>query len=468
MVVWLYIFLLAASIALINPWGTALNLVDTGRAEIWTHPKVFIVAVLTLCNFYQIATRVNWEKKNDALDNNFLKAFISLWSIYLTIGVVCTLLSPFPMRSLLGHPVLGDGLLYWVLIAAFSCSNALLLKIRPELFKAQLNGFLIGSCILALSIFPQLINWRIDYTVTSGQISHFDSQLLESSIWQMQMPIGLYSNRGHAAFVLASSLGLNLVAIWKKWSPHKLGIFCCSLIGIALIATQARAGIISLLAGIGYLLLKPYFKADKSLLRILLNNKKVALSFAAAIICFIYITSSLVNKAEIGASELLESSTTGRPYLWLLAIKGIMQRPLVGWGFNGFGVSHIFVGDWHHRLSSYIPDGTSITQLLSIHESTFDFLSNDGEIYTGTILTNKAHNLFLDIFLSTGIYGFISYGALFCFCFWQLVRTKLWPLATVAIIYLTFTQTWFESAQFSHILWWIFSSGIITKELEEI
>lgn len=91
---------------------------------------------------------------------------------------------------------MGDGLLYWLLIAIFTLSNNLLLKLHPELFRSQLQGLIIGGVILALSIFPQVINWRIDYTATSGQL--FQSHILASTIFKNHQPIGLYSHRGHA------------------------------------------------------------------------------------------------------------------------------------------------------------------------------------------------------------------------------------------------------------------------------
>jgi hypothetical protein len=74
---------------------------------------------------------------------------------------------------------------------------------------AQLYGFLIGGLILALSMFPQLIDWRIDYTATTGQLLR--DNILVSTIFQDHQPIGLYSHRGHAAFVLAA-IGVMTVA----------------------------------------------------------------------------------------------------------------------------------------------------------------------------------------------------------------------------------------------------------------
>ena len=457
-----YTFLFAGSIILINPWGSALNLVNTGRAEIWTHPKVFVVAAVTLVNLFQIAIR-NHQRQDNTSDYSSHKVFAKLWVSYIAVAAIATVLSPFPMHSLLGHSVLGDGLLYWLLIGAFSCSNAFLLIVRPDLFKPQLYGFLVGGSILALSIFPQLVDWRIDYTAISGQISKYDNQLLESGIWQMQMPIGLYSNRGYAAFVLASVSGLSLVSTLKQWVLRRLGVFCFCLMGLALVATQARAGIVALLIGITYWPITEYYRAGRVSHRQLQQNKLLWIGLLAGAICAAYSIHFLLGGIlswEHSILTTLQDGSTGRFYLWSVAVKGILARPWIGWGFNGFGIAQLFVGDWDGRLSSYIPEGSSIAQILQIYESTFAFLGPDGEIYTGSVLTHKAHNLILDLLLSTGLLGLVAYGALFSFGFWCLTKSKLCSLTTIAIVYLVFTQFWFESAQYSHVFWWVLSLGI--------
>ncbi|WP_407884996.1 hypothetical protein [Scytonema sp. NUACC26] len=66
------------------------------------------------------------------------------------------------MRSLLGQEQMGDGLLYWILIAIFTLSNTLLLRLHPELARSQLQGLVIGGVVLAISIFPQVIDWKIN------------------------------------------------------------------------------------------------------------------------------------------------------------------------------------------------------------------------------------------------------------------------------------------------------------------
>ncbi|GAA6614799.1 hypothetical protein NUACC26_005850 [Scytonema sp. NUACC26] len=196
----LYTLLFSLSIIFINPWGVK-------RGEIWTQPKVLIILLACIFNLL-----ILWSERFQLKIPQTWKISKLLWEIFLGVGLISTLTSPFPLRSLLGQEQMGDGLLYWVLIAIFTLSNTLLLRLHPELGRSQLQGLVIGSVILAISIFPQAINWKIDYTVTSGQILR--ENILASTIFQNQQPIGLYSHRGHASFVLAATAVMTLVG-WQ-------------------------------------------------------------------------------------------------------------------------------------------------------------------------------------------------------------------------------------------------------------
>jgi len=145
---------------------------------------------------------------------------------------------------------MGDGLLYWLLIAIFTLSNTLLLNLHPELLRNQVQGLLIGGFIVALSIFPQAIDWRIDYTATMGQL--LKENILVSTIFQGHQPIGLYSHRGHAAFVLATVGILSLVAQKWRWFSTRITLALLIPIFVALLLTQTRAGILAGIIALAY------------------------------------------------------------------------------------------------------------------------------------------------------------------------------------------------------------------------
>ena len=164
----IYTVLFSLSIVLINPIGKM-------RGEIWTQPKLFVILLICIFNVL-----ILWEERDSLTIPQSWKINRLLWEIFLGIGLISTITSPFPLRSLFAQEQMGDGLLYWLLIAIFTLSNNLLLRLYPELFRSQLQGLIIGGVILALSIFPQAINWRIDYTATTGQL--FQSHILASTI----------------------------------------------------------------------------------------------------------------------------------------------------------------------------------------------------------------------------------------------------------------------------------------------
>ncbi|WP_042341289.1 hypothetical protein [Calothrix sp. PCC 7507] len=83
----------------------------------------------------------------------------------------------------------------------------------------------------------------------------------------------------------------------------------------------------------------------------------------------------------------------------------------------------------------------------------FDFLHSDRQHGTQALITVKAHNLILDTTLSVGILGLISCLALLGLCLWLVIKSSYQGIETVVITYLVFTFTWFESAQFTHIVW---------------
>ncbi|MCC5668426.1 O-antigen ligase family protein [Nostoc sp. CHAB 5784] len=381
------------SIILINPLG-----VD--RGAIWSQPKILAVELIIIVNLFIISQ--HWKLLRFP---KLWKVVAALWGLFLTIGAIATINSPESVRSLLGQSTAKDGLLYWGLIAVFTLSNALVLKLKPEIGKQQLKGLVIGGVILGLSIFPQVFNWHVDYTVTSGQL--FKSHILQSTIYREQQPIGLYSHRGFVSFVLAAVAIIALVGWRSSWISTKLAVVAESVVIPALLLTQTRAGLLALLVGASYLLGRKHYK----------------LILTGAIACILTIT-LLSTTRNINNHSMIDQITSDRTYLWKISTTRIKMRPF-GWGFDGFEIAY-----------PHLPDGT---------------------IKTLPMTATKAHNLFIDTALSVGIIGLTVYLGLIGFCLWCVVKSPYRDIGAVAIAYLIFTLTWYESAQYTHIFWWSLS-----------
>ena len=422
----LYTLLFCLSLTLINPWGLS-------RGEIWTQPKVLILVLICSVNLL-----ILWfERKALKIPRNW-KISKLLWELFLGIGLLSTLHSPFPIRSLFGQEQMGDGLLYWLLIAIFTLSNTLLLNLHPELLRNQVQGLLIGGFIVALSIFPQAIDWRIDYTATMGQL--LKENILVSTIFQGHQPIGLYSHRGHAAFVLATVGILSLVAQKWRWFSTRITLALLIPIFVALLLTQTRAGI---LAGIIAL---AYWSYPMNLAR---QYRKFL--FCTLLVSLLFISTISANRKIEALNQFNFSKTTlalknvssDRVILWEQALRGINKRPLLGWGFDGFGIAY-----------PYITNLEGTPTVIRLGHFSFDYLDGNGELHTKRLPTYKAHNLILDTTLSTGILGLLTYLGLLGLSLYRVITSPYRGIEVVAVAYFVFTFTWFECAQFSHLVWW--------------
>ncbi|MBE9145023.1 O-antigen ligase family protein [Planktothrix mougeotii] len=420
-----YTLLFTFSIILIDPWGNS-------RGSIWTEPKILAVLLITLLNLSML-----WEARKSLTVPRSWKIYSILWGIFLGIGLLSTLLSPFPLYSLFGQEQMGDGWLYWLTLAVFTLSNSLLLTHHPELFHSQLKGLLIGGIILALSIFPQVIDWRIDYTATMGQL--IQKNVLASTIFQGQQPIGLYSHRGHASFVLAAIVVLLITSWQHQWISDRLMKAAGLLIGLAILLTQTRQAVLALLVATIYLLEKKYYK----------------LLIPATIICLLVIGIATTTR-QINNLPLIKQITSGRIGMWQLSKHGISQRPLLGWGFDGFGIAYPYIVNSEKKL-----------KVLHLGDFSFDVENEKGKIHTKPLPTAKAHNLILDVTLSVGVLGLLSYFALIIFPIKLLIQSPYYGMEAVAICYLIFTFTWFECAQFTHIFWWVLSFNKKLRSLND-
>lgn len=386
--------LFTLSIILINPFG-----IDRGM--IWTQPKILALQLITILNLFIISQDWGLFKLS-----KIWKIAALLWGIFLIIGLIATISSPLPVRSLLGQSTMKSGLLYYGLLAIFTLSNALVVKFKPEVVKAQIQGLLIGGLILALSIFPQLLNWQIDYTATSNQL--IKDNILKSTIFQGHQPIGFYSHRGHAAFTLSVVSVISLLAYRLKWIKINQFLPYVVVVLPALICTQTRAGLIAFVVAAAYLLGRKHYKF------ILIN----------VLIC-ILIIGIVSTDRKIANFPIINQVTSNRIDFWQFSTRRIKQRPWLGWGFDGFEIAFPF--------------------------------QPDGKIKTQPAPTSKVHNFLLDSVLSVGIIGTASYLLLIGFCLFLIQKSSITGVTAVAIAYLVYTFTWYECAQFSHIFWWALS-----------
>ncbi|HLO50896.1 MAG TPA: O-antigen ligase family protein [Kamptonema sp.] len=415
----LYTFLFALSIILINPWGIT-------RGYIWTVPKVLVIWLIIGFNIAII-----WERRKDLTITRHWKNSLILWIIFLGIGAISTIHSPFPSTSFWGQDQMGDGWLYWGAIALFTLSNTLLLKLHPQLLSSQLQGMLIGGIILALSTIPQIVDWRIDYTATMGQIIRADVNA--SSIFRGQQPIGLYSHRGHAAIALATITVLAIIGRMRQLTSDRITAIALIIITPALIFTNTRAAILGLVTALIYALGRKYYK----------------LMFGVILISAIAISGMTVIRPLDWSKPSIQQVMSSRSPMWVLSLQGIKKRPFFGWGFDGFGIAY-----------PYIRNPKKMPIVVKLDQFSYDYITIKGQIRTREIPTYKSHNLILDTTLSIGILGLISYAFLWGYYLYLAIKSPFHGMEAIAIAYFVFALTWFECAEYTHINWWAISIGI--------
>lgn len=408
----LYSLLFALSLLALNPWGET-------RGEIWTVPKIGVLIAL-----YGLNLALLWRKP-PRFDSQQWLSFI-FWGAWLALGAIAVLESPVPRRAFWGQDEMGDGWFYWAVLANFTLSNSALLRQYPHLLRSQLKGLLLGGVVLVLAMIPQLIDWRIDYTQTMGEL--LQPGILRSTIFQDHQPIGTYSHRGHVAFVLSFLCILLLLLRRWRWLSREKTVLGLALFGGMLWMLRTRVGILVFVVGVLYLLGRRY------------KRTMIALCLLAVLLMGL-----ITFSRPIEGLPLIKQITSDRVYLWHLGRSGIRQRPLWGWGFNGFGVAYAHLVEKHSDNSRRIE---------VIHDVYYEAITPEGNTEFEMLISNKAHNLILDTWVSTGVFGLISYLGLLGFYAYSAYQSRLARLEVIVIIYVTFTFTWFEAAQFSHLVWW--------------
>lgn len=256
------------------------------------------------------------------------------------------------------------------------------------------------------------------------------NSILKSTIFQQHQPIGLYSHHGHAGFVLAITALLSLIAGRWKWINTRFQITAIALILPALILTQTRGAILAFILAAAYLCGRQYYK-----------------QLIAAILIALLIIGTLTATSKFDPRfSLIKQITSGRTYLWKISVRGIIQRPIMGWGMDGFGTAY-----------PYIREPNSMPKIIRFGDFSYDYFDRNGQLKTKAIITTKAHNLILDTILSTGLLGLLSYSALLRFYINQIIVSPYGHIIAVYLAYIVFGFTWFDCAQFSHLIWWSFS-----------
>ncbi len=181
---------------------------------------------------------------------------------------------------------------------------------------------------------------------------------------EMAIPFASYVNQHHFAAFLEMTIGLSLGLIFGRATQSNkllLLIIAAVLMGIGIVFTSSRGGLLSLFGVIGFLLLMNIFYIKKAK-----NNFESAddakqsnfkrnvtmIGGSAALIVLL-----LVSVMWIGGGDLVLRGTgikmnnldftNGRIHFWTVAAQIIKENPVIGAGLESFGVAYPKYDTWN-------------------------------------------------------------------------------------------------------------------------
>ncbi len=187
-----------------------------------------------------------------------------------------------------------------------------------------------------------------------------------------------------------------IVLLWlktkKNWGFRIFLVVMAVLDLVAFISAQSRGALVGLFAGIGifaltYAIMTPNKKA-----------KKLVIGLAVAAVAIYGLIFALRNTAFIQATPLnrltnISVTTETRFIAWKIGWQGFLERPLTGYGLDDF---HILFNAKYNPKS--LENG--------YYETWFD----------------RAHNTVIDMLSMTGLFGFLTYFAIFGALFYSVIK----------------------------------------------
>jgi O-antigen ligase len=215
------------------------------------------------------------------------------------------------------------------------------------------------------------------------------------------IPFGPFVNEHHfAAFMeMTSGVALGLLFGRKtKRDKRVLLAFAVVIMGIAVVFTSSRGGVLGLVSVIAFVAIlsmvsgrRERDKQQEAGARI---QGKLALAGTAAALVLIMLGSVLLLGGDqqlfrgIGATQVQQGVSNGRAHIWSVALKVFLDHPFLGAGFDAFGVAFTRYDTW-----------------------------------SGLLRVEQAHNDYLQTLADAGIVGFVCIAAFLYLLFRKALKT---------------------------------------------
>ena len=169
---------------------------------------------------------------------------------------------------------------------------------------------------------------------------------------QQAAPFGPFVNRHHFAGYMEMTIGLALGLLFSGAVEREklpVYIFAAAMMGIALVMTNSRGGIISLVAEILFLVLLTGFGrrytgeevAEKGVrVRKALVRAALALGLLIALFAGVVLLGGEAALTRFVGSVNTDDPTTGRAHFWSTSVKIIQDHPVLGVGLGAFHLAY--------------------------------------------------------------------------------------------------------------------------------
>lgn len=162
-------------------------------------------------------------------------------------------------------------------------------------------------------------------------------------------PFGPFVNRHNFAAYMEMTLGITLGLLFSgavEKDKRLLYFTAIALMGIALLMTQSRGGLVSFFASLIFLVVLTSFKQDDKGRETKASGATIAVRIGMIVaftvlllwgVAFIGKDTSLTRFAE---QQRTDDPTSSRTEIWQVTLKMIAARPILGWGLGAYGVSY--------------------------------------------------------------------------------------------------------------------------------
>jgi O-antigen ligase len=203
------------------------------------------------------------------------------------------------------------------------------------------------------------------------------------------LPFGPFVNEHHFAAFMEMTVGVTLGLLFGKRTKRDRRIllaFAVIAMGTAIVFTSSRGGLLGLLSVIAFVtilnLMGGRWAGDKKREPGSGIQRKIVLAAGAAAIVIVILGLVLILGGHeslsrgMGVTQVQDGVTNGRAHFWPIALKIFFEHPIIGAGFDAFGVAFTTHDTWN-----------------------------------GLLRVEQAHNDYLQTLADAGILGFVCIAA---------------------------------------------------------